>query len=155
MAFELKNIEIHEDTIFHLLLKYKINNNNSIQFVTEYINSLPLDKHGIKLLYLFNSNNEKKILNKLILNSDYIIKSDKVIPNNLIKNIMSQKNKTLNELYSEIQLKIIHKNYTYLTPSAIIKLIDQKNIDIHNEKLNNLFKKMLGIALYKKNQFDL
>lgn len=151
---KIKNLQNNEDAIFNLFLKYKINSNNYLDFVKEFLskNNVIFCTNGVSANLIYPYQQVGQLEEKLEEGIEYIRKMEKSITkkylNQLLIDVKSKDD--MMKIFTEFQ-NAEEKECIYITPLGIVKLMDDSFKEFHNKDLNVLFYQIILLCVYEKN----
>lgn len=151
---KIKNLKNNEDAIFNLFLKYKINSNNYLDFVKEFLskNNVIFCTNGVSANLIYPYQQVGQLEEKLEEGIEYIRKMEKSITkkylNQLLKDVKSKDD--MMKIFTEFQ-NAEEKECIYITPLGVVKLMDDSFKEFHNKDLNVLFYQIILLCVYEKN----
>ena len=121
---KIKHLKQSDDMIFNLLLKYRVNNNNSLEIVKDYLkkNAFGETSQGIRITEVYTSDIAEKVLDILEEKKEYIKKTVEVIDKSLFNRILIEKKYNISSVHQTIEKLIKKEEITYLTPYGIVRL---------------------------------
>jgi len=155
MDFNFSKINLlkhSSDIIFDLLLKYGVNDGNSLEIVKDYLKNNPArdTSQGIRLTKVYAPDVKQRVLERLEENKDYVKKMEEVLDKSLLKSILTQ-NKGISSALEKLAER---KEVVYLTPYGVVRLKEKDCKEFHNPNLDALYYNVMLVCLYNLDQRD-
>lgn len=152
---KIKNLKENSNMIFNLFLKYRINNENSLQFVKKYFEKNKVDNFGVKATSLFHHDMIPNVLKKLHENVDYKKKMEEVISKSIVKDIIENNKCNFSEAKNMFDKLKNTEEVVYIIPRGIVRLMEKDFIDFMNPNIKEFFYNVLLLCLYNIDMEDL
>lgn len=152
---KINHLKRSDDMIFKLLLKFGINDSNSLEYVKDYLAKNHIftgSTQVIKATKLYSPDVVDEVLGKLEEKKEYVCKEEKMIQKANLGKIMKGDLASRIDAFSKLEPTL--ENIVYITPMGVVRLMEKDCSEFHNPDLNALYYNVMLLCLYTADQMD-
>tara|TARA_B110000908_G_C10193256_1_gene421601 strand:- start:570 stop:1073 length:504 start_codon:yes stop_codon:yes gene_type:complete len=153
---KIKNLSKCNDMLFNVMLKYKVSDGNSLDFVKDYMtkNTPHNDTMGVKATKLFTPEVVSKIVEILKEKKDYYRKTENVVDKAAMKQILLDNRGDLATAFRKFNEMKTMEEIIYITPVGVVSLMDEDCKEFLTDELKALYYNVMLLCLYETDQMD-